>query len=126
MVLIEYTSSENRYMQLFAQQHGYGMPKYRGSPMIGGSFWGRIIGFAKGLFSKAAPHITSAIAQAQPHVKHLASKTVESAIDAAVEKVSKKIKSVQEGKGRCKKSIKGCKRTNRRKPHYTDKFPDRL
>ena len=126
MVLVQYTANESRYLQLFAQQHGYGMPKYRGSPMIGGSFWGRIIGFAKGLFSKAAPHIASAISQAQPHVKHLAFKAVESAIDTAVEKVSQKIKSVQEGKGKCRKGIKACKRTTRKKPHYTDRFPDRL
>ena len=98
--------------------------------MIGGSFWGRIIGFAKGLFSKPAPHIASAISQAQPHVKHLASKAVESAIDTAidtaVEKVSQKIKSLQEGKGKCRKGIKACKRITRKKPHYTDRFPDRL
>ena len=123
---MQYATNENRYVQLFAQQHGYGMPKYRGSPMIGGSFWGRIIGFAKGLFTKAAPHFASAISQAQPHVKHLASKAVESVIDNAVEKVSQKIKSVQEGKGKCKKGIKGCKRKYRKKPHYTDEFPDQL
>ncbi len=125
-MLIQYESSENRYLHLFSQQHGYGMPKYRGSPMVGGSFWGRIIGFAKGLFSKAAPHISSAIAQAQPHVKHLAAKAVESAIDTAVEKISQKLKSTQEGQGKRRKAIKGCKTPTRKKRHYSDNLPDKL
>jgi hypothetical protein len=127
MVLIQCDSNENRYLHLFSQQHGYGMPKYRGSPMIGGSFWGRIIGFAKGLFSKAAPHISSAIAQAQPHVKHLASKAIESAIDTAVEKVSEKLKSAQEGRGRRRKRIRTCSRSpTRKRRRYSDKLPDQL
>ena len=74
------------------------MPKYVGSPMAGGSFWGRILGFARGLF-------TNFINSAQPHVKRAASKAVESAIDSAVESVTDRIKKAQTGNG-----IKGRKK----------------
>ena len=109
MVLKKFELDERRYTSLLSQQHGYGMPKYRGSPMTGGSFWGRIIGFAKGLFSKAAPHLSAALSKAQPHMKSFASKATDQLIDTAVEKISGKLKSVQEGEG-----IKGKKR--KRKP----------
>ena len=128
MVLKQYECDENRYLHIFSQQHGYGMPKFRGSPMIGGSFWGRI-GFAKGLFSKAAPHISSAIAQAQPHVKNLASRALESAIDTAVEKVTEKLKSAgqnQEGRGRRKKHIKAAAKSRKRIPRPSDQLPDKV
>jgi hypothetical protein len=110
MVLIKFEFDERRYASLLSQQHGYGMPKYRGSPMTGGSFWGRIIGFAKGLFSKAAPHLSAALSKAQPHVKSFASKATDQLIDTAVEKISGKLKAVQEGEG-----IKGKKRKRKSK-----------
>ena len=53
-MIVPFEENEAVYNAGF-QQNGYGMPRYRGSPVLGGSFWGRIIGFAKGLFSKAAP-----------------------------------------------------------------------
>ena len=90
-MLISFEPDERVFNTLFAQQFG-GMPKYRGSPMAGGSFWGRVLGFARGLFTKAAPHITKFISEAQPHVKRAASKAVESAIDSAVQHVTEKIK----------------------------------
>ena len=72
--------------------------------MIGGSFWGRIIGFAKGLFSKAAPHINNFITRAQRHVKKAASKAIETAIDSAVstvaEKLAEKANRTQAGDGK--------------------------
>jgi hypothetical protein len=105
MGLIKFEFDERRYTVLLSQQHGYGMPKYRGAPMSGGSFWGKIIGFAKGLFSKAAPHISAALSKAQPHLKSFASKAADSLIDTAVEKVNHKLRQNQEGKG-----IKGRKR----------------
>jgi hypothetical protein len=116
MVLKAYVPDESRYLRMFAEQKGYGMPKYRGSPMTGGSFWGRVIGFAKGLFSKAAPYISNAVTQAQPHLKNLATKTIESTVDTAVEKINEKLKQ-QTGKG-----IKAKK--GRKKRH--DKIPDKL
>jgi hypothetical protein len=79
------------------------MPRYRGSPMIGGSFWGRIVGFAKGLFRQAAPHVSKLISAAHPHVKDYASKAVDSAVESAVSHVTEKLKKVQEGNGRKRK-----------------------
>ena len=117
MVLVQFDFDENRYSTIFTQQRGYGMPRYRGAPMTGGSFWGRVIGFAKGLFSKAAPHISKAVAYAQPHVKTAANKAIESAVDSAVNHVTEKLKQVQEGKG-----IKGRRiarvKTNTRKHNF--------
>ena len=52
-MIVTFIDDESAYAAAFAQT-GYGMPRYRGSPMMGGIFWGRIISFAKGLFSKAA------------------------------------------------------------------------
>ena len=106
-MLVPFEDNETMYASAF-EQTGYGLPRYRGSPMIGGSFWGRIIGFAKGLFSKAAPHISNLIAQAQPHVKKVASHAIESAIDNAVTHVNEKLnkKTVQSGEGRKRKRIK--------------------
>lgn len=103
-MLIAFEPDEHVFNTLFAQQLG-GMPKYRGSPMAGGGFWGRVLGFARGLFTKAAPHITNFISEAQPHVKRAASKAVESAIDSAVQHVTEKIKNAQTGNG-----IKGRRR----------------
>ena len=75
------------------------MPRYRGSPVMGGSFWGRIVSFAKGLFSKAAPHILNLVTQAQPYMKRIAGKAVESAIDNAVTSVTEKLTKQQSGGG---------------------------
>jgi hypothetical protein len=110
MGLTRFEFDERRYTSLLSQQHGYGMPKYRGSPMTGGSFWGKIIGFAKGLFSKAAPHLSAALSKAQPHVKSFASKATDQLIDTAVEKISGKLKAVQDGEG-----IKGKKKKRKTK-----------
>ena len=101
--------SEDVYFRIFSVQTGYGMPKYRGSPMVGGSFWGRLITFAKGIFSKAAPHVSDMINRAQPVMKGMAAKAVESAIDSAVHHVTEKLKQTQTGHG-----IKG--RSKRKKP----------
>ena len=100
------------------------MPKYRGSPMAGGSFFGRLFSFAKGLFSRAAPHIDDLITKAQPHVKGLASKAVDSVIDSAVHQVTEKLKKVQEGKGikRRKKVKKPTKKHRLRVEKLLDKF----
>ena len=103
-MLLRFEENEDVFHSMFRSQLG-GMPKYRGSPMAGGSFWGRIIGFAKGLFSKAAPHISNMISQAQPHVKKDASRAVKTAIDSAVDHVADKLKKAQQGNG-----IKGRKR----------------
>jgi hypothetical protein len=116
MGLIKFELDERRYTSLLSQQHGYGMPKYRGSPMTGGSFWGRIIGFAKGLFSKAAPHLSAALSKAQPHVKSFASKATDQLIDTAVEKISGKLKTMQDGEG-----IKGKKRKRKKKKRVSKK-----
>ena len=103
-MLIRFEENEEVFSTMFRTQLG-GMPKFRGSPMTGGSFWGRIIGFAKGLFSKASPHISNIINQAQPHIKTVASKALDSAIDNAVDHVTAKLKKAQTGNG-----IKGRKR----------------
>ena len=108
-MLIAFEPDEHVFNTLFAQQLG-GMPKYRGSPMAGGGFWGRVLGFARGLFTKAAPHITNFISEAQTHVKRAASKAVESAIDSAVQHVTEKIKNSQTGNGiKGRKTIKKAK-----------------
>jgi hypothetical protein len=62
------------------------------------------------LFSKAAPHLSAALSKAQPHVKSFASKATDQLIDTAVEKISGKLKAVQDGEG-----IKGKKRKRRTK-----------
>jgi len=113
-MLIAFEADEHVFNTLFAQQLA-GMPKYRGSPMAGGGFWGRVLGFARGLFTKAAPHITNFISEAQPHVRRAASKAVESAIDSAVQHVTEKIKNAQTGNG-----IKG-KEKNQKESQAYDK-----
>jgi len=96
-MIVPLVENKDMYSAAF-EQTGYGMPRYRGSPMMGGSFWGRVISFAKGLFSKAAPHISNIVTQAQPHVKRLAGHALESAIDGAVNVVTEKLsKKSQEG-----------------------------
>ena len=79
--------------------------------MMGGSFWGRIVSFAKGLFSKAAPHISNLVTQAQPHMKRTAGKAVETAIDNAVTSVTEKLTKQQSGgrKKRKRPKLKGSK-----------------
>ena len=113
---------EAMYMHIFAEQNGYGMPHYRGSLMIGGSFWGRLVSFAKGLFRKAAPHVSDLLRRAHPHVKSMASRAVETAIDSAVSHVTEKLKKSQENEGikggrrKKKKIIKKKKKKPVRKP----------
>lgn len=98
-MIIPHVESEELFSSAFAQQGGLGMPHYRGSPMLGGSFWGRVIGFAKGLFSRAAPAIGNIITKAQPLVKKAAAEALDSAIDNTVTKVSSYLKK-QEGAGK--------------------------
>ena len=74
--------------------------------MIGGNLFGRILSFARGLFSKAAPHISNLISQTQSHVKKVAAKAIDSAIDKAVEHVTEKIRSQQQGSGKKRKRLK--------------------
>ena len=102
-MIVPFVESEEAFNHAF-QQSGFGMPRYRGSPMIGGSFWGRIVGFAKGLFSKAAPHISNLITKAQPHVKNIASQALSQAVDSAVNHVVEKLSGTQQqGSGRRKR-----------------------
>ena len=100
-MIVPFIDDESAYAAAF-EQNGYGMPRYRGSPMMGGSFWGRIISFAKGLFSKAAPHISNIVSQAQPHVKRLATQAIDTAVDSAVTSITEKLQ--QTGKGKRKRS----------------------
>ena len=97
---------EGFYDALLSQQGG--LPRYRGAPMMGGSFWSSILSFARGLAARAATHISNAISSATPHVRGLATRAVESAIDGAVDKVTSKLKTMQEGGSprKKKKSIK--------------------
>ena len=95
-MIVPFIDDESAYAAAF-EQTGYGMPRYRGSPMMGGSFWGRIISFAKGLFSKAAPNISNLVSQAQPHDKQ----AVDTAVDSAVTSITDKLK--QTGKGKRKR-----------------------
>lgn len=74
---------------------------------------GRLVGMAKGLFTKVSPYIAKAVNYAQPHLKTMATRAVESSIDTAVDKINEKLS--QQGKG-----IKG-----RRKRRH-DKIPNRL
>ena len=104
-MIVPYVDDESAYAAAF-EQTGYGMPRYRGSPMMGGSFWGRIIGFTKGLFSKAAPHISSLVTQAQPHVKRLASQAIDTAVESAVTHITDKLKEKQSGSGKTRKKPK--------------------
>jgi hypothetical protein len=62
------------------------------------------------LFSKAAPYLSAALSKAQPHVKSFASKATDQLIDTAVEKISGKLKAVQDGEG-----IKGKKKKTKKK-----------
>lgn len=102
-MIVPLIDDENVYTAAF-EQTGYGMPRYRGSPMMGGNFWGRIVSFAKGLFSKAAPHISNLVSQAQPHVKRLANQAIETAVDSAVTSITDKLK--QQSGGRKKTRLK--------------------
>ena len=86
-MIVPLVENEDMYTAA-SEQSGYVMPRYRETPMMGGNFWGRIVGFAKGLFSKVAPHISNLVTEAQPHVKRLAGKAIDSAIDNAVEGVT--------------------------------------
>ena len=99
-MIVPFIDDESAYAAAF-EQTGYGMPRYRGSPVMGGSFWGRIISFAKGLFSKAAPHISNLVSQAQPHVKRLATQAIDTAVDSAVTSITDKLK--QTGKRKRKR-----------------------
>ena len=109
-MIIPYVDDESVYAAAF-EQTDYGMPRYRGSPMMGGSFWGRIVSFAKGLFSKAAPHISNLVTQAQPHMKRITGKAVESAIDNALTNVTGRLSKQQSGTGKKRKrpKLKGSK-----------------
>ena len=82
---------EDFYTALLMQQYGFGMPRYRGSPMMGGSFWSNILSFTRNLAARAAPHVSNFINQAKPHVRNYASRAVESAIDGAVDKVTSRL-----------------------------------
>ena len=62
--------------------------------------------FARGLFSKAAPHISNLTSQAQPHVKKVAAHAPDSAVDKAVTHVTEKLKTKQEGSGKKRKRLK--------------------
>jgi hypothetical protein len=109
---------ESVYMRIFSLQTGFGMPKYRGSPMVGGSFWGRFVTFAKSMFNKASPHVTDMIKKAQPVVKGMATQAMENAIDSAVSHVTDKLK--QSGSG-----IKGRKKRKKIVKKLC-KLPDRI
>ena len=104
-MIVPFVENEEVFNHAF-QQGGGAMPHYRGSPMVGGGFFGRILGFARGLFSKAAPHISNLISQAQPHVKKVAAQALDSAIDKAVTSVTEKLKTKQEGSGKKRKRLK--------------------
>jgi len=102
-MIVQLVESEDMYSAAF-EQTGYGIPRYRGSPMMGGSFWGRMIGLAKGLFSKAAPHLSNLVTQAQPHVKRLAGQALDTAIDGAVSRVTEKLTKKSQGGGQKKRT----------------------
>ena len=101
-MIVPFEDNDEVYSHAF-QQGGSGMPRYRGSPMIGGNFFGRILSFARGLFSKAAPHISNLVTQAQPHVKRLASQAIDTAVDSAVTHITDKLKEKQSGSGKTRK-----------------------
>ena len=111
MSIVPFVESPGLYGHGF-QQEGFGMPRYRGSPMMGGNFFGRIISFAKGLFSKAAPVLSSLVTQAQPHVKKVAQQAIESVVDKAVTHVTEKLKEAQNGSGKKRKRLKKPKLKN--------------
>ena len=114
-MLIKYQGKEHVFQNQFRVHHG-GMPRYRGSLMAGGSFWGKILGFARGLFSKAAPHLSSLVAQAQPMVKKAASRMAESAIDSSANYITQKIQNAaQTGNGIKRRKRKRAKVTSSRK-----------
>ena len=96
-MIVPFIDDESAYAAAF-EQTGYGMPRYRGSPMMGGSFWGRIISFAKGLFSRAAPRISNLVSQAQPHVERPATQAIDTAVDSAVTSITDKLKQTDKGK----------------------------
>lgn len=98
MSIVPFVENGAVYSQRF-RQGGYGMPRYRGSPMMGGSFFGRIISFVKGLFSKAAPYVSNVVSQVQPHVKNVANQAINNLVDKAVTHVTDKLKEAGEQKG---------------------------
>ena len=98
-MIVPFIGGKSAYAAAF-EQTAYGMPRYRGSPMMGGSFWERIISFAKGIFSKAAPHISNLVSQTQPQVGRAAQAT-DAAVDSPVTSIADKLK--QTGKGKRKK-----------------------
>ncbi len=102
-MIIPLEDNEDVYTALFDQGR-YGMPRYRRSPQMGGSFWERIIDFAKGLFSKAAPQISNLVSQAQPHVNRIATQALDSAVDSAVTNITEKLK--KQSGGRKRKPLK--------------------
>ena len=110
-MIVPFEENEEVYSYAF-QQGGSGMARYRGSPMIGGNFFGRTLSFARGLFSKAAPHLSNLVSYAQPHVKKVAAKAVDAAIDKAVDHVPDKLKSAQQGGGKKLRRLKKPKLKN--------------
>ena len=90
-MIVPFIDDESAYAAAI-EQTGYGMPRYRGSPMMDGSFWGRTISFAKGLFTKAAPHISNLVSPALPHVKRLPTQTIDTTVDSAVTSITDKLK----------------------------------
>ena len=103
-MIVPFEENEEVYSYAF-QQGGSGMARYRYSPMIGGHFFGRILSFARGLFSKAAPHLSNLVSYAQPHIKKVAAEAIDAAIDKAVDHVSEKLKSAQQGGGKKTQTI---------------------
>ena len=115
-MLIKYQGKEQVFQNQLRRHHG-GMPRYRGNPMSGGSFWGKILGFARGLFSKAAPHVSNLVKQAQPMVKRAATGVMESAIDSGADYIARKIQeATQTGNGIKRRKRKRSRTIRRAKP----------
>ena len=104
-MIVPFVENEEVFKHAF-QQGGGAMPHYRGSPIVGGGFFGRILAFARGLFINAAPHISNLILQGQPHVKKVAAQAVDKAVDKAVKSFTEKLKTKQEGSGEKRKRLK--------------------
>ena len=125
VALVPVLVGEDFYTALLLQQYGSGMPRYRGSPMLGGSFWSSILSFTKNLAARAAPHVSNLISQAKPHVRSHATRAVESAIDGAVDKVTAKLRDLQEGnrrQHRKRRHSKGIKAARERKRKRSTKL----
>ena len=120
-MLIKYQPKEHVFQNQLRSYHG-GMTRYRGNPMAGGSFWGKILGFARGLFSRAAPHLSNLVSQAQPIVRKAATRMMDSAIDSGADYITKKINSaVQNGNGIKRRKRKREKIVKRIKPKGREK-----